>query len=214
MDKKNTADLQELLAIWQTFQYDNQLSNDQIAAFKQYAQMLVEWNEKFNITAITDYRDIIVSHFQDSLSLASCTDLTKIKGMADVGAGGGFPGIPLKIVYPHIFMVLIEVNQKKVHFLREVIAQLKLSNIEVVDLDWRTFIRKTQYPIDLFCARASLSMQELLRVFKGDSMYDDAQLVYWASRHYEPEKEHQSHVSRSCSYLLYTTERRLFFFNK
>lgn len=214
MNKKKTTELQDPSVLWHTFQRVHNLSEKQLGAFQHYAKLLIEWNEKFNITAITDINEIITLHFQDSLSIIGCADLTRIRGLADVGSGGGFPGIPIKIMYPDLFVLLIEVNQKKVQFLREVIQALQLENIEVVDFDWRTFIRKANYPIDMFCARASLQIAELLRIFKGDSPYQKSQLVYWASRHYEPEPEHVPYVIRACSYDLNGTERRLFFFGK
>ena len=214
MNKKSKTELQDPSVLWHTFQRTHNLSEKQLHAFQHYAQLLIEWNEKFNITAITDIREIITLHFQDSLAITGCIDLTRITGLADVGSGGGFPGIPIKIIQPDIFVLLIEVNQKKVQFLHEVIKALHLQNIEVVDFDWRTFIRKAHYPIDLFCARASLQIPELLRIFKGDSPYQSSQLVYWASRHYEPEPEHIPHVTRTCSYDLNGTERRLFVFGK
>ena len=214
MDKKNNTFSPEQSALWLQFQKKNQLSDSQLVQFKQYAQLLIDWNKKFNITAITDLKAIIESHFQDSLSAEPFIDFTHIKGIADVGTAGGFPGIPLKIVNPDIFTVLIEVNQKKVNFLHEVIKALGLQNIEVSLLDWRTFLRKTSYPIDLFCARASLSIEELVRMFKSDSPYAHAQLVYWASRHYSPEQKHAASVSRQERYTVNGTERRLIFFKK
>lgn len=205
--------MQEAL-LWQQFKEKCNLSDEQLSQFQQYARLLIEWNSKFNITTILDIHAIITTHFQDSVSMVSAIDSRSIRGIGDVGAGGGFPGLPIKIMLPDVFMVLIEVNQKKVQFLREVIAALGLTNIEVCDLDWRTFLRKTDYPIDLFCARASLSIPELLRVFKPNTLYADAQLVYWASRHYTPDAAHKPFVVREVSYTLGTTPRKLVFFKK
>ena len=119
-------------------------------------------------------------HFIDSLIVANYIDLTTIKSIADVGTGGGFPGIPLKILYPHLSMTLIEVTEKKIRFLENVVAQLGLSSVEIVNLDWRTFLRKTSSPIDLFVSRASLHSDELLKMFKPSCVYKQATLVYWA----------------------------------
>ena len=198
--------------LWLQFKQKNGLSDEQLRQFQQYAQLLIEWNKKFNITTVVDLKAIIQTHFQDSICVVPYVDFDSVKGIADIGAGGGFPGIPIKIMRPDVFMVLIEVNQKKGIFLREVIQLLGLENIQVSDLDWRTFLRKTDYPIDLFCARASLSIKELLRMFKSGSPYADAQLVYWASRHYNPEKAHEAYVHRIESYAVDGTERRLVFF--
>lgn len=212
MNIKKKPLLKQKIDLWHTFQEKNSLSDHQIEQFKTYAQMLIEWNKKFNITTITDLPSIIKTHFQDSLSLIPYLSNSSPKGLCDIGAGGGFPGLPIKIARPDLFMVLVEVNQKKVTFLHEVIRALGLSAIEVCDLDWRTFLRKTDYPIDLFCARASLSIKELLRVFKADSPYRNAQLVYWASAHYTPEQAHEKYVHRVESYQLSSQQRRLVFF--
>ena len=203
--------MQESL-VWQQFQKKNNLSDEQLEQFKRYAQLLIEWNKKFNITTVVDLKLIIQTHFQDSISVVPYVEFGSVKGIADIGTGGGFPGIPIKIMRPDVLMVLIEVNQKKGIFLREVIQSLGLEDIQVSDLDWRTFLRKTEYPIDLFCARASLSIKELLRMFKSGCPYADAQLVYWASRHYTPEKAHEAYMHRTESYTVDGTERRLVFF--
>lgn len=212
MSKKNSTNAIDSALIWNQFKQKNQLSDKQLQQFIDYADLLMVWNKKFNITAITNLKEIIELHFQDSL--AAIPFLTECKGLADVGSGGGFPAIPLKIMYPDLFMLLIEVNLKKVTFLHEVIKQLNLQNIEVSELDWRTFLRTTTYSLDTFCARASLSMTELLRLFKGASFYQQAQLIYWASRHFVAEKIHEKYIYRQEAYSIDATERRLIFFKK
>ncbi len=117
---------------------------------------MLEWNEKTNITRITSLADILEYHYRDALHLDRFIDMQQIKTICDIGTGGGIPGIPLKIKYPHLHVVLIEVNGKKIAFLRDLIETLGLKNVEIVDLDWRTFLRQTNMPIDLFVARASL----------------------------------------------------------
>jgi len=214
MNKKSNTDLLEQSALWLQFQKKNQLSDFQLGQFKQYAQLLINWNKKFNITAITDLKAIIEYHFQDSLNAISFIDFTQVRGGADIGTGGGFPGMPIKITYPDLFTVLIEVNQKKINFLHEVIAELGLHNIEICSLDWRTFLRKTSYSIDLFYARASLSIEELIRMFRPGTPYANAQLVYWASRHYIPEQKYADYVFRQERYIINGTERKLIFFKK
>jgi len=214
MNKKNSASMIQESLLWQQFQYKNNLSDRQLRQFQQYAQLLVEWNKRFNITTVVDRKEIIQTHFQDSICAVRYIDLEQVNGIADIGSGGGFPGIPIKIMCPSVFMVLIEVNQKKGIFLREVIRSLGLENIHVSGLDWRTFLRKADYPIDVFCARASLSTKELLRVFKSDSPYRDAQLIYWASRYYRIDKMHEGYVRCIESYVLDDNiQRRLVFFS-
>src|SRR5438105_1844085 len=99
--------------IWLSFVQTNHLNEQQANQFKSYLSLLLEWNERFNITAITDPQKIVLDHFQDSLALTQFIDRSMIKGIADIGSGGGFPGIPLKIVLPDMPVVLIEVNSKK-----------------------------------------------------------------------------------------------------
>ena len=110
--------------IWQNFLKKYNLSEQQLFQFQTYYQFLIEENKNINLTAITEESDVIAYHFEDSLELAHCYDLISCSMLVDVGAGGGIPGIPLKIAFPHISVVLVEVIQKKVLFLRKVIQML------------------------------------------------------------------------------------------
>lgn len=188
-----------------------QLSEKQQQQFEKYLLLLLEWNEKFNITAITSHKKIVIDHFRDSLQIDRFVDFGKIKSLCDIGSGGGFPGIPLKIKYPSLPVVLIEVNRKKINFLRHCITELGLEGIEVYDLDWRTFLRTTEYEIDLFCVRASLPTDELIRMLKPGCRYKNAQLVYWASKNWEPGKKELPFVKKEETYHLNNKERRLIF---
>ena len=194
---------------WKTFFAKTDLNETQQGQFKKYCSLLLEWNKKFNITALTEVDQVLASHFYDSLALSDMMDMSKISSLADVGAGGGFPGIPLKIKYPHCALVLIEVNNKKVQFLHHVIDELGLENTIVCNDDWRTFLRKTDYPIDLFVARASLPMDELVRMFKPSCRYKDAQLVYWASQDWKPTEEVAQFITQDYPYMVGRKKRRL-----
>lgn len=99
--------------------------------FNLYLKELVEWNKKINLTAIDDPEEIKVRHFEDSLSLLQVIDLTDQR-VVDIGAGAGFPGIPLKIIRPKIKLTLIEATRKKVDFLKHLIAVLDLKDTEAV----------------------------------------------------------------------------------
>ena len=171
--------------IWGKFKETAQLSATQLNQFVKYAELIQDWNDRVNLTSILENQKIIDLHFLDSLSLASFMDLTIKLTLTDVGSGAGFPAIPLKIKYPNLRIILIEVNLKKIEFLQAVIDELGLENIEIYDQDWRTFLRKTNDHVDLFCARASLKPLELLRVFKAGCIYRQAKLVYWAADHWD-----------------------------
>lgn len=202
----------ENMPLWRDFIKEYALTETQAAQFAMYLQMVRESNELFNLTAITDPAQIIAYHFQDSLAMSKYADMKSISLIADVGSGAGFPGIPLKIAFPHIQVILIEVAHKKVNFLNEVIAALDLENIEVIDLDWRTFLRKTEEPVDLFVSRASLHTDELIRMFKPSCPYKGAQLAYWASKEWQPTKIEEPFLIKDKEYMIKSKKRRIIFF--
>lgn len=204
----------ENMPLWRDFIKEYALTEVQSAQFATYLQMVRTSNELFNLTAITDPGQIISYHFQDSLAISQCIDLKSITMIADVGSGAGFPGIPLKIVFPHLRVQLIEVSHKKVNFLNDVMRALNLENIEVVDLDWRTFLRKTQEPIDLFVSRASLHTDELIRMFKPTCPYNSKRLAYWASKEWLPTKIDEPFLIKDQEYMIRNKKRRIIFFGK
>ncbi|MFZ5954144.1 MAG: 16S rRNA (guanine(527)-N(7))-methyltransferase RsmG [Candidatus Dependentiae bacterium] len=197
---------------WNDIIADYHLSEHQLWQFNTYQQFLIEKNNDFNLTAITDPEEIQKFHFVDSLSIASFVDFNRIQSIADIGTGAGFPAIPLKIVFPHLRVYLLEVNKKKINFLQELARLLNLSDIVTCDYDWRTFLRKTTYPIDLFVSRASLHPDELLRVFKKSSPYKHTQLVYWASQNWLPQEDEKKHLARKEIYSVGNKTRQLIFF--
>lgn len=109
-----------------------ELSEEQIHQFMTYYELLIEWNSFMNLTAITDFDEVITKHFIDSISLVKAIDLEKELSLIDVGTGAGFPGIPLKIVFPNIKVVLLDSLNKRLKFLDEVIKELGLENIATI----------------------------------------------------------------------------------
>ena len=198
-------------ALWLNFSEKAELNPEQLNQFKIFYQMLKDTNEIHNLTSRTDLDFVIDYHFLDSLALGNAKDMNDVNFICDIGTGGGFPGLPLKIMYPHLKMVLIEVVNKKIWFLENVIKALNLSDIEIYDQDWRTFLRKTDYPIELFCCRASLQPSELIRAFKPSSTYKDSTIVYWASESWKPEDDVNPFIENKFSYHIDSKKRFLVF---
>lgn len=112
--------------------FDIYLSEAQVNQFFAYYELLIEWNAKMNLTAITEIEEVVIKHFIDSISLCKYVDIKEIDCIIDVGTGAGFPGIPIKIIYPDVKITLVDSLNKRIKFLNEVIEQLGLTNIETV----------------------------------------------------------------------------------
>lgn len=171
---------------WDALIQDYGLGISERSLLEQYVHELMNWNKRSNLTRITDPYGVVEYHIRDSLVFAQMVDCTQPLLICDVGTGGGLPGIPLKICYPNLKVILLEVVDKKIAFLNHSIQALGLQDIEVCSLDWRTFVRSTDAPINYFLARASLRPDELLRVYKPGTNYNNAQVVYWASDLWQP----------------------------
>lgn len=132
------------------------LSEQQLLQFNKYFQMLVEWNEKMNLTAITDATSVYLKHFYDSITAAFYTDLTGNKTICDVGAGAGFPSIPLKICFPDLSVTIVDSLNKRITFLTELSKELELDNVRFVHDRAEDFGQNPKYreQFDIVTARA------------------------------------------------------------
>lgn len=108
------------------------LSDEQMTQFSIYYERLVEWNEKVNLTAITEKNEVYLKHFYDSITPSFYDDFNQVTTLCDVGAGAGFPSLPLKICFPHLKVTIIDSLQKRIHFLQRLIDELQLTNVELV----------------------------------------------------------------------------------
>jgi len=140
-----------------------QLSPWQLEQFKIYFRTLVEWNEKMNLTAITEEEEVYLKHFYDSISAAFYFDFTMVETVCDVGAGAGFPSIPLKICFPHLHVSIVDSLNKRISFLQHLANELKLENVYFYHDRAETFGQNPQHreKYDLVTARAVARMSVL-----------------------------------------------------
>ena len=113
-------------------QFNISISDEEINQFIQYKETLLEWNQKMNLTAIEDEKEIIIKHFLDSISCLLIKELRGEGSLIDVGTGAGFPGIPIKIMQPQIKLTLLDSLNKRISFLQEVCNQLKIADITYI----------------------------------------------------------------------------------
>ena len=108
------------------------LSEEQIQQFMDYKNLLLEWNKKMNLTAITEESQVMIKHFADSASILSAVEIGEGATVIDVGTGAGFPGVPVKIVRPDLKVTLLDSLNKRIGFLNEVCTQLGLENVDII----------------------------------------------------------------------------------
>ncbi|MEB6171091.1 16S rRNA (guanine(527)-N(7))-methyltransferase RsmG [Staphylococcus pseudoxylosus] len=138
-----------------------ELSDKQQQQFQTYYQMLVEWNEKMNLTSITKEHEVYLKHFYDSIAASFYTDLTKELTICDIGAGAGFPSIPLKIIFPNLKVTIVDSLNKRIHFLNQLADALDLEHVSFVHDRAETFgkgVYRESYDIVTARAVARLSV--------------------------------------------------------
>lgn len=138
-------------------------SKEQLMQFNKFYELLIEWNGFMNLTGITDYSEVNCKHFTDSLAAVKVVDFQNDMRVIDVGTGAGFPGIPLKIVYPELRVTLLDSLGKRVKFLNEVIQSLELKTIEAVHGRAEDFIKQNgkRESYDLCVSRAVANLASL-----------------------------------------------------
>ena len=139
------------------------LTDEQKNQFNTFYELLVEWNKVMNLTGITEYEEVNEKHFVDSLSIVKAIDMKDVKSVIDIGTGAGFPGIPLKIAFPHLKVVLLDSLNKRINFLNTVIEELGLENIQTIHGRAEDFAKQLAYreQFDLCVSRAVANLATL-----------------------------------------------------
>lgn len=162
------------------------VSEKQMQQFELYYQYLIEYNKITNLTRITEKDEVYYKHFYDSLTLAKTIDLSKINSLCDMGAGAGFPSIPIKILFPHLKVTIIDSLGKRITFLKKLIEILEITNIELVYDRIENHAHKSLDSYDLVTARALGKLPLILEL--GLPMVKIGGIfVAFKSNHYEEE---------------------------
>ena len=131
-----------------------ELSDRQLEQFEIYFMFLVEYNQYVNLTAITEEEDVYIKHFYDSILVGQVLDLTTVNSICDVGSGAGFPSIPLKIVYPHLNVTIVDGLDKRITFLKQLVSKLGLTNVNLVHGRAEEYAKDHRESFDMVTARA------------------------------------------------------------
>ena len=134
------------------------ITEEQLKALDHFYHLMLEWNEKINLTRITEEKEVYLKHFYDSLTITKVIDLNKVNTLCDVGTGAGFPGIVLKILYPNLKVTLIDSLQKRVNYLNEVIKELNLKEVKAIHTRGENY--KDQF--DVVTSRAVANIEKLV----------------------------------------------------
>lgn len=152
------------------------VNNEQVQQIQQYMRILLHWNEKMNLTAIRDPLEILYRHFCESIFGVGQLPVENCR-LADVGSGGGFPGLPLKIARPDLTLFAIESNVKKATFLAETVRELELSDVRVLVSRYEELTEEVA-PLDVVCSRALGEFPKFLEWASSEAV-GAAKVVLW-----------------------------------
>ena len=140
-----------------------QLTDVQKEQFDRYYELLIEWNRVMNLTGITEYDEVNLNHFTDSLTIVRIKEMKNVSTLIDVGTGAGFPGIPIKIAFPHIKVTLLDSLNKRIKFLNQVVEELDLKDVVTLHGRAEDYAKKEEYRerFDLCVSRAVANLSTL-----------------------------------------------------
>ena len=137
------------------------ITQEQLEKLNKYYEMLIEWNNKINLTRIVEKDEVYLKHFYDSLTLKKVVNLEEKYNICDIGTGAGFPGIVLKIVFPNLKITLVDSLNKRINFLNEVIKELGITNIETIHTRAEDYAKTTREKYDIVTSRAVANLKVL-----------------------------------------------------
>ena len=143
-------------------QINIEITDEQLKKLKRYYELLIKWNEKINLTAITEKEQVYLKHFYDSLTLNKIIDLKENYSLCDFGTGAGFPGLVLKIVFPNLRITLVDSLNKRINFLNLVIKELNLTDINTYHARIEEYAKGNIEKFDIVTARAVAPLNILL----------------------------------------------------
>lgn len=136
--------------------------DNKLESLNKYYLMLVEYNKVMNLTGITEKKQVYLKHFYDSLTIVKSLDLNNFDSLCDIGTGAGFPGMVIKIFYPHLKVTLVDSLNKRINFLKDVIKELKLNNIDAIHARIEDYAQNNKEKFDIVTARAVAPLNILL----------------------------------------------------
>ena len=137
------------------------LTDLQLEKLNKFYELLISWNQKMNLTRITEKEDVYLKHFYDSLTISKVIGLNQDLTLCDVGSGAGFPGIVLKICFPNLKITLLDSLQKRVNYLNEIIKDLNLKDIEAIHTRAEDYAKQNREKFDVVTARAVANLKIL-----------------------------------------------------
>lgn len=143
------------------------VTEDKLDKLDKFYKLLLEWNEKINLTTIVSCEEVYLKHFYDSLTLIKAINLNDNLTLCDVGSGAGFPGIVLKIFFPNLKITLIDSLNKRVIYLNDVIKKLNLNNIEAIHSRMEDYAKENEEKFDIITARAVANIRILSEISVG-----------------------------------------------
>ncbi|BCR35315.1 16S rRNA (guanine(527)-N(7))-methyltransferase RsmG [Mariniplasma anaerobium] len=160
-----------------------QISDKQLSQFETYYEFLIEYNQITNLTRITDREEVFYKHFYDSLTLVKSIDMTNVRNLCDMGAGAGFPSIPLKILFPNLKITIIDSLGKRITFLKQLLKKLQITDVSIVYDRIENFALSNSEIFDVVTARALGKLPLILELGLPMTKIDGCFVAYKSSQY-------------------------------